>query len=285
MPFFKQRSVRIDATLLRHHSNISSPIKIQTWDGPAPWEPATTEEREKRVGHVPLHLQQRGRRSQAVTRTGSPYSPLSPLCFTQNTFLRSFETETDLNRDASITRKNRDETRVSSCTSFETNTLLVWLVCATATLRALLSHSLSLSLSLSYLFSPVDVIAWRKPSSAAGCRCIASPRSIHHRGDVSACIVIEWYNKGWSPWETENRATWRTIRYDVEKAARRRIGHVTGGRCHDAVNTDPVGNCRRRRERNVSPLYFFKRRRLTARFNGDLGWPRCTDLPSIFDYT
>lgn len=52
------------------------------------------------------------------------------------------------------------------------------------------------------------VIAWRKSKLQPA----AGAPLLHARSeDVSVCIVIEWYNKGWSPWETENRATWRTV--------------------------------------------------------------------------
>lgn len=128
--------------------------------------------------------------------------------------------------------------------------------------------------SLFLSLSVVNIIAWRKPSSAAGCRCVASPRSIH-QGDVSVCIVIEWYNKGWSPWETENRTTWRIVGYDVEKAAPQDRPRDRD-RCYDAVNTDPVGNCRE----NGNETFPFKRRRLTGRFNGfRMAWfLRCSTI-------
>lgn len=48
-----------------------------------------------------------------------------------------------------------------------------------------------------------DFSAGLQPAAGAG-------RLLHTRSrDVSVCIVIEWYNKDRSPWETDNGATWR----------------------------------------------------------------------------
>lgn len=104
------------------------------------------------------------------------------------------ETWPESRRIASITTRNRDETPGTY--------LHVWW-----------AHEkrspvvAKVSFLCSTLACRCVVIAWRKSKlqPAAG-----APLLHARSGDVSVCIVIEWYNKGWSPWETENRTTWRT---------------------------------------------------------------------------